>query len=862
MRAHPEVHSAINHSPSAVLSPRARPLCGDPSHVARLVSAAPPQHLASAGWIAAASASAAPAPTSPICGTGGVTLSLPCLQSTPAASPATSWQRSPAGTSATDAATLRTDSAAQVEVTPAELNEALARGYAALKEAETAKAKAADLDASLSAAMERTAALERLHAAEKAARAAEMEDRLGRMAHEHASQVAELTRQLERARADGDEQREQRESHGSVEHEQRTVKFAVSPPIDESAALHARVAGLEKALALAKARAIAAEDAMKEVEHEAESANDGECLDDGLSPPPQDDQPHDMGLSTAMRAREMPSSLLSQSLSLLSRSSHDVVATVIKLPLEEAIEQAGALVCGESGALKLAGKMKREEHVLGVILAVRSAFQSSEGALLIQSTELWAAVGSLVDLIMGDVMTAKRRALMANRHAQEHAQELIKQGADAALDLTEQGLAKRNELCNAISTANTENTAAARELMSALQEQQKRVQDVVKKALGLLHSGESSRRRSSEDEVTQPILMRVIHVAAERVLQAAVKERSKKEELDALVAERNRVAQQPSEHTLASRSEVSSTTRIQHLLRSHAALHFSDPTALVDLQLSKGHGAAALEEAEREWESVSIEAERAISGAQAKLRGQQQALLAAREALMAARSLAAAEEPLEHYDPELDEATRDASAKLQHIETVIRGCHAESLEARKYLNEAGMRSRQNKRGSGVSPAIAPPKGGSASEPAQTTAEKRQVQLDSVAQQCEKLARDLSSGDGQWNVEDWLGSLKTKEGSTVLGVVAKALQARRTSEKSPFEYVKSLQDVEAVLTSTDFVRMLARIIEEGVGDLAEQVVPDAQQVRLEIDSFECPLIRRATPSLTDRWSTTTVVLAAL
>ena len=53
---------------------------------------------------------------------------------------------------------------------------------------------------------------------------------------------------------------------------------------------------------------------------------------------------------------------------------------------------------------------------------------------------------------------------------------------------------------------------------------------------------------------------------------------------------------------------------------------------------------------------------------------------------------------------------------------------------------------------------------------------------------------------------------------------------------PSTYVKSLQDVEAVLTSTDFVRILAQIIEEGVGNLAEQMVPDAQQVEMR-DPFQ-------------------------
>ena len=80
---------------------------------------------------------------------------------------------------------------------------------------------------------------------------------------------------------------------------------------------------------------------------------------------------------------------------------------------------------------------------------------------------------------------------------------------------------------------------------------------------------------------------------------------------------------------------------------------------------------------------------------------------------------------------------------------------------RKNLNEASTRSRQNKRGGGGrARRLCFAKNGNGAvgdEPAQTTAEKRQVQLDNVAQQFEKMARDLESGDGQWNVEDWLFS---------------------------------------------------------------------------------------------------------
>ena len=93
-----------------------------------------------------------------------------------------------------------------------------------------------------------------------------------------------------------------------------------------------------------------------------------------------------------------------------------------------------------------------------------------------------------------------------------------------------------------------------------------------------------------------------------------------------------------------------------------------------------------------------------------------------------------------------------------------------------------------------------------------------------------MARDLGSGDGQWNVEDWLFFKTKSDEASVLGVGANALQARRTSDKSAFEYVKSLKDdVEAILISTDFVRSLARVVEEGVRSLATQEVASAQQL---------------------------------
>ena len=72
--------------------------------------------------------------------------------------------------------------------------------------------------------------------------------------------------------------------------------------------------------------------------------------------------------------------------------------------------------------------------------------------LLLQMEELRTAVGNLVDLVTGRVTIAKRRALLAKQKSQE----LMKDKANAALDLTEEGLAKTDKLAQKVSDANTE----------------------------------------------------------------------------------------------------------------------------------------------------------------------------------------------------------------------------------------------------------------------------------------------------------------------------------------------------------------------------------------------------------------------
>ena len=62
-----------------------------------------------------------------------------------------------------------------------------------------------------------------------------------------------------------------------------------------------------------------------------------------------------------------------------------------------------------------AAKVKREEHVLAVILALRGAWQGSDGGQLLPNKGVREAVGVLVDLVTEDMTNANRRALIARR---------------------------------------------------------------------------------------------------------------------------------------------------------------------------------------------------------------------------------------------------------------------------------------------------------------------------------------------------------------------------------------------------------------------------------------------------------------
>ena len=84
-----------------------------------------------------------------------------------------------------------------------------------------------------------------------------------------------------------------------------------------------------------------------------------------------------------------------------------------------------------------AAKVKREEHVLAVILALRGAWQGSDGGQLLPNKDVREAVGVLVDLVTEDMTNANRRALIAKKSLQE----LMNKKANAALDLTEKGAA-------------------------------------------------------------------------------------------------------------------------------------------------------------------------------------------------------------------------------------------------------------------------------------------------------------------------------------------------------------------------------------------------------------------------------------
>ena len=121
-----------------------------------------------------------------------------------------------------------------------------------------------------------------------------------------------------------------------------------------------------------------------------------------------------------------------------------------------------------------------------------------------------------------------------------------------------------------------------------------------------------------------------------------------------------------------------------------------------------------------------------------------------------------------------------------------------------------------------------------------------------------MARDLGTADGQWSIDDWLQSLdggNAEKPVTVLGVrrraasvqpppaqppratplplpsqvIADALQASKPSDVSAFEYVKSLDDVEGILMSSDLPNRLAAVVGRGVERLREQKAASAHQL---------------------------------
>lgn len=195
-------------------------------------------------------------------------------------------------------------------------------------------------------------------------------------------------------------------------------------------------------------------------------------------------------------------------------------------------------------------------------------------------------------------------------------------------------------------------------------------------------------------------------------------------------------------------------------------------------------------------------------------------------------------------DPELEEATTEATAKLQRIQTSIRDSLDLAYGARESLSEASTRARQAARVAESSSSGGGGSGGGrshskAGQAKQKDADRRQMQLDQVSKSLEKLNRDLGSGDAEWSAQDWLQSLRhatgaisadgTKEEVSVLGVLAGVLQARKPSDLSVFEYIKSIDDVEGVLLSGELVRSLSAVVSGGVSELKRQKAASAQQL---------------------------------